>query len=360
MGVLTAQHRLLLAALATAAMTLLQWPLAAAACALATMVQAWLLAGDDLWAGLRRRMAALHLPLWLVAVLFVLALLALLSSNTVVRSWGDAALKQLVAHETLLSDLSQLAIALLALVVTLRQFSIERVIIKELNLITQAQLVDNFIQGVSEMISDGDGFLEDWPLERMLAEGRLSAMFGAVDAAARARVLRFLSHANLLAPLQRDQRVGRPMLDGKGLYVIDRINGIPVVQLRQLLVGADLANTDLVGVDFNGADLSGVDFRGANLRGANLAGANLSGANLDGANLDAVSLFWGSGEAVTPAGSGEPLDLELGRGTGAILHRTRFSGVKHLSPLNRSYINRWSSGEFQTALPRGPRSSAPA
>lgn len=357
---LTAQHRLLLAALATAVLTLVQWHLAAAACALATMVQAWWLVGDDLWSSLRRRAVQLRLPRTLVLVLFVLALLMLLFSSPLVRSWGSEAVQQLVAHETLLSDLSQLAIAVLALVVTLRQFSIERVIIKELNLITQAQLVDNFIQGVSEMISDGDGFLEDWPLERMLAEGRLSAMFGAVDGAARARVLRFLSHANLLAPLQRDQRVGRPMLDGKGLYVIDRLGGTPVVQLRQLLVGADLAETDLVGVDFNGADLTGADLRGANLRGANFAGANLTGANLSGANLDGVSFFWGSGEAVTPAAPGEPLDLEHSRGTGAVLRRTRLNDVKNLSPANRAYLNCWSGADFQPALPRGPRSQAPA
>lgn len=360
MGALTAQHRLLLAALATAAFTLVHWPLAAAACALATMAQAWLLVGDDLWAGLRLRAAQLRLPRWLVVLLFGLALLVLLASSSLGRGWGSAALQQLASQQTLISDLSQLAIALLALVVTLRQFSIERVIIKELNLITMAQLVDNFIQGVSEMISDGDGFLEDWPLERMLAEGRLSAMFGAVDATARARVLRFLSHANLLAPLQRDQRVGRPMLDGQGLYVIDRLNGIPVVQLRQLLVGADLAQTDLAGVDFNGADLTGADLRGANLRGANLAGANLSGANLEGADLEGVRFFWGSGNAVTPAVAGEPLDLEHGAATGAVLARTRLQGVKHLSPSNRAYINRWSGSEFQPALPRGPLSSAPA
>lgn len=360
MGVLTAQHRLLLAALATAAMTLLHWPLAAAACALATMVQAWLLVGDELWAGLRRQSVQLRLPRWVVLVLFGLALLTLLISTNPGHDWGAAALQQLISNQTLISDLSQIAIAVLALVVTLRQFSIERVIIKELNLITMAQLVDNFIQGVSEMISDGDGFLEDWPLERMLAEGRLSAMFGAVDATARARVLRFLSHANLLAPLQRDQRVGRPMLDGQGLYVIDRLNGIPVVQLRQLLVSADLAGTDLAGVDFNGADLSGADLRGANLRGANLARANLSGANLEGANLEDVRLFWGSGDSVTPAAPGEQPDLEHGRFTGAVLRRTRLSGVSNLSPENRAYVVRWSSGEFQPALPRGPRSSAPA
>ena len=357
---LTAQQRLLMAALATAALTLLQWHLAAAAFALVTMVQAWLLVGDELWSGLRRRSAQLRLPSWLVVLLFALALVVLLASSSLVRQWGTGLIQLLVSNETLLSDLSQLAIAVLALVITFRQFAIERVIIKELNLITQAQLVDSFIQGVSEMISDGDGFLEDWPLERMLLEGRLSAMFGAVDAAARARVLRFLSHANLLAPLQRDQRVGRPMLDGKGLYVIDRAAGTPVVLLRQVLVGVDLAETDLAGVDFNGADLSGADLRGANLRGANLAGANLSGANLDGANLEAVSLFLGSGEAATPAAEGVAPDLLTGRSTGAILKRTRFNGVRQLSPENRAYVSRWSGGEFQAALPLGPRSVTPA
>ena len=357
---LTGQQRLVLAAVATAIVTLAQWPLAAAACALATMVQAWLLVGDDLVSSLSRRSAHLHVPRTLVTVLFGLACLVLVSSNPWVRTWEGGLLRQLVVHQSLLSDLSQLAIALLALVVTLRQFSIERVIIKELNLITQAQLVDNFIQGVSEMISDGDGFLEDWPLERMLAEGRLSAMFGAVDAAARARVLRFLSHANLLAPLQRDQRVGRPMLDGKGLYVVDRLDGIPVVQLRQLLVGADLAQTDLCGVDFNGADLTGADLRGANLRGANLAGANLTGVNLSGANLESANFFWGNGDEPSPALPGEPRNLETGRGTGAILRRTLLNDVKHLSGPNRAYANCWSGGDFHPPLPRGPRSSAPA
>lgn len=341
-------------------LALLQWPLAASACALATMVQAWLLVGDDILAALRRSLTALRLPRWLVVLLFGLALVVLLASSSLGHGWAATTLQLLRNQQTLISDLSQIAIALLALVVTLRQFSIERVIIKELNLITMAQLVDNFIQGVSEMISDGDGFLEDWPLERMLAEGRLAAMFGAVDATARARVLRFLSHANLLAPLQRDQRVGRPMLDGQGLYVIDRLNGIPVVQLRQVLVGADLAQTDLAGVDFNGADLSGADLRGANLRGANLACANLTGANLEGADLDGVIFYWGSGDAVSPAEPVQPIDLEHGRATGAILYRTRLGAIKNVSPQNRAYINRWSSGDFQTALPRGPRSSAPA
>ncbi|MEY2645339.1 MAG: hypothetical protein RLZZ611_1988 [Cyanobacteriota bacterium] len=346
-GLFTAQHRLLLLALTALVALALDWPLAAGAAAAATLLQALLLLELDGVASLRAWLQQPRLPRWLVLLLALVAALVLLSSSGVAGVWLQVVPRWLVAQQALMSDLAQIAIASLALVVTLRQFSIERVIIKELNLITQAQLVDNFIQGISEMVSDGDGFLEDWPLERMLAEGRLSALIGGVDGTGCARVLRFLSHASLLTPLQRDQRVGRPMLDGQGGYVCDRLNGVPVVQLRQLLVGVKLAYTDLSGVDFNGADLSGADLRGADLRGANLAAANLSGANLEGADLEGVIFFHGSGEAVSPAGSESGLDLSSGRGTGAVLRRTRLAGVRHLSPEARAYCHRWSGGEFR-------------
>ena len=344
---MTAQQRLLLVAMATAVLLLVGWPLAAAACALATMAQASSMLGSDVIRQLSQLLQIKRLPAWFVALLFALGLWVLMRSSGLGALWLDPLVARVLAQQSLISDLSQIAIALLALVVTLRQFSIERVIIKELNLITQAQLVDNFIAGISEMISDGDGFLEDWPLERMLAEGRLSALIGGVDAPAQARLLRFLSHSNLLTPLRRDQRVGRPMLDGQGLYLIDRLEGVPVIQLRQLLVGVDLAGTDLSGVDFNGADLSHADLRGANLRGANLAGANLSGANLEGANLEGAQFFFGSGEAVTPVEPGLLQDLETGRGSGALLSRCRWAGAEHLSPATQAYIQRWSGGSFR-------------
>ncbi|MEY3931093.1 MAG: hypothetical protein RLZZ516_2803 [Cyanobacteriota bacterium] len=346
-GLLTAQHRLLLAALTALIFLVLHWPMAAVAAACATLVQAALLLDLDGLAVMRAWLQQPRLPRWLVALLALAAGAVLIASSGFGAGWALSLPRWLVAQQTLLSDLSQIAIAALALVVTLRQFSIERVIIKELNLITQAQLVDNFIQGISEMVSDGDGFLEDWPLERMLAEGRLSALIGGVDPTGCARVLRFLSHASLLTPLQRDQRVGRPMLDGQGGYLSDRLNGVPVVQLRQLLVGVNLAYTDLRGVDFNGADLSGADLRGADLRGANLAAVNLNGANLEGANLEGALLFHGSGKDVSPTGSELRVDLGSGRGTGALLGRTRLAGVRHLTPEARAYCNRWSGGEFR-------------
>ena len=342
----TAQHRLLLAALAVLVALAFHWQLVAGLAAAATLVQALLLLDLDGLALLRAWLQQPRLPSWLVGLLALAAAVVLVSSG-VGPGWLQVVPRWLTSQQSLLSDLSQLAIASLALMVTLRQFSIERVIIKELNLITQAQLVDNFIQGISEMVSDGDGFLEDWPLERMLAEGRLSALIGGVDGTGCARVLRFLSHASLLTPLQRDQRVGRPILDGQGGYLFDRLNGVPVVQLRQLLVGVNLADTDLSGVDFNGADLTAADLRGADLRGANLAAANLTAANLEGANLEGAILFHGSGAAVTPAGPDARPDHSSGHGTGAVLCRTRLAGIRHLSPEARAYCNRWSGGEFR-------------
>jgi uncharacterized protein YjbI with pentapeptide repeats len=345
-GSFAAQHRLLLAALIALVALAFHWSIVAAAAAAATLLQALLLLDFDGLALLRAWLQLPRLPRWLVGGLALAAVGVLLSSD-VGPGWLQVLPRWLASKQSLLSDLSQLAIALLALMVTLRQFSIERVIIKELNLITQAQLIDNFIQGISEMVSDGDGFLEDWPLERMLAEGRLSALIGGVDGTGCARVLRFLSHASLLTPLQRDQRVGRPILDGQGGYTCDRLKGVPVVQLRQLLVGVNLAHTDLSGVDFNGADLTAADLRGADLRDANLAAANLTAANLEGANLKGAIFFYGIGSAVTPAGPETQQDHTSGHGTGAVLSRTRLSGARHISPEVKDYFSRWNGGEFR-------------
>jgi uncharacterized protein YjbI with pentapeptide repeats len=343
---MTPQHRLLLAGFITLILGLCQWWFAASFSALAMVSQAALLLGPDWFTSFYRGFRQLRLPRWLLVAVFVLGLLFFLLFAGIALSWHVTVVDLVLAQQALISDLSQIAIALLALVITFRQFTVERVIIKELNLITQAQLVDNFIQGISEMISDGDGFLEDWPLERMLTEGRLSALFGSIDGRARAMVLQFLSHANLLTPLKRDNRVGRPILDGEGNYVVDRLNGVPVVMLRHVLMGTDLVRTDLTGVDFNGADLSGADLRWANLHGANLAGANLTGANFDGANLEGTRFYFGSGANVSPASELEKVDLETGRASGAILKRTRLSGAQNISVEVRTYLNRWLGGEF--------------
>lgn len=131
----------------------------------------------------------------------------------------------------------QILVAFVALVIAWRQFVVDQRLTTQQNRITQAQTIDSFMQGLSELISDEDGLLEDWPLERMLAEGRMAAVFGSIDAEGKAKILRFLAHARLLTPLRRDQRLGRAILDGEGNYEVDRLDGVPVIRLHQMLRG---------------------------------------------------------------------------------------------------------------------------
>ncbi|MFM7312083.1 MAG: low-complexity protein, partial [Cyanobium sp.] len=147
--------------------------------------------------------------------------------------------------EGVIGAAGQILVALVAVAIAWRQVLIEQRLTTQQNRITQAQTIDSFIQGISELVSDQEGMLEDWPLERMLAEGRLAAVFGSIDTEGRARVLRFLSHARLLTPLRRDHRLGRAILDGNGSYEEDRSSGVPVIQLHAILKGVDLAGTDL-------------------------------------------------------------------------------------------------------------------
>ncbi|MFM8673861.1 MAG: hypothetical protein ACKOCA_02285 [Vulcanococcus sp.] len=113
--------------------------------------------------------------------------------------------------EGVIGAFGQILVALVALAIAWRQVLIDQRLTTQQNRITQAQTIDSFIQGISELISDQEGMLEDWPLERMLAEGRLAAVFGSIDKEGRSRVLRFLSHARLLTPLRREAARSPPL-----------------------------------------------------------------------------------------------------------------------------------------------------
>jgi len=257
--------------------------------------------------------------------------------------------------EGVVGAFGQILVALVALVIAWRQFVVDQRLTTQQNRITQAQTIDSFIQGISDLVSDEEGMLEDWPLERMLLEGRTAAVIGSIDANGKAKVLRFLSHACLLTPLRRDNRLGRAILDGQGGYEPDRINGIPVVRLNQMLVGADLSETDLRGVDFNGADLRGCNFQDADLGGANMAGCNLSGANLSGARLDGTVLFVGPVDTCSPAWPGTRPDQQSGAHTGAIVENTDFSDVLYLSAEARAYCAAWSGKRSRRTIPGGSK-----
>ena len=253
--------------------------------------------------------------------------------------------------EGLIGAIGQILVALAALAIAWRQVMLDQRLTSQQNRITQAQTIDSFIHGISEMIIDEEGLLEDWPLERMLAEGRLAAVISSVDREGIARILRFLSHARLLTPLRRDNRLGRAILDGDGNYEEDRLRGVPVIRLQRMLKGSDLSGTDLRGVDFNGADLRGADLSGSDLREANLAGANLAGANLERAWLDGTRFFFGRGESATPF-DGESLgDHTSGEGTGAVVENANFSGVRQLEAPTHHYLASWCGQRSRQSLP---------
>jgi uncharacterized protein YjbI with pentapeptide repeats len=255
--------------------------------------------------------------------------------------------------EGVIGAVGQILVALVALLIAWRQVMVDQRLTTQQNRITQAQTIDSFIHGISELISDEEGLLEDWPLERMLAEGRLAAVLGSIDAEGKARILRFLSHAGLLTPLRRDQRLGRAILDGEGSYEEDRFAGVPVIRLQSMLRGVDLAGTDLRGIDFNGADLCGADLSGADLGEANLASANLGGANLQRACLQGTRLFYGDPLAASPRHPQHPPDPASGSGTGALVENVNLTGIRQLDPANRTYLAAWSGPRSRQTLPGG-------
>lgn len=256
--------------------------------------------------------------------------------------------------EGVIGAVGQIMVALVALAIAWRQVMVDQRLTGQQNRITQAQTIDSFIHGISEMIIDEEGLLEDWPLERMLAEGRLAAVLSSIDREGKARVLRFLSHARLLTPIQRDRRLGRAILDGRGNYEIDRFHGVPVIRLQRILRGVDLSGTDLRGIDFNGADLYGSDLSRCDLSDANLAGANLSGANLEGADLEGARFFFGRSNTASPAGTAPP-DPITGAGTGALVENVNLSGVRRLDAQSHHYLAAWSGPRSRQTLPDGPR-----
>lgn len=260
--------------------------------------------------------------------------------------------------EGVVGAFGQILVALVALLIAWQQVRVDQRLTGQQNVITQAQTIDSLIQGISDLIVDEQGLLEDWPLERMLAEGRLAAVLSSIDSQGKARVLRFLSNALLLSPLRRDARLGRAILDGQGSYEVDWQDGVAVVRLNAMLRAADLSRCDLRGVDLHGADLRGADFSGADLSDANLAGADLSGANFDRCCLDGTRLFFGRPQTASPSQPGRGRDLLSGGGSGAIVLDASFRGARRLDPQQHYYLASWSGTRGRATLPGGCRGIA--
>lgn len=247
----------------------------------------------------------------------------------------------------------QILIALLALWVAWRQYVIEKDLTTRQNIITQQQTIDTYFQGISDLVIDDEGLLEDWPQERAIAEGRTAAILASIDGQGKAKVLRFLSHSGLLTPLKRDRRLGRAILDGAGGYQEDRSYGIRVIDLRGMLANADLAGTDLRWIDLSDANLVNANLSGCDLVRSNLSRTILYQANLMGADLEAVRLFYGTSEQASPRSRTEPPHYGTGICTGAVVEGANLTKVKNLSEEQRYYCCAWGGSATRLTVPGG-------
>lgn len=249
--------------------------------------------------------------------------------------------------------LGQILIAVLAVYIAWRQYVISKDLTIQQNMITQQQTIDSYFQGISDLVLDEEGLLEDWPQERAIAEGRTAAILSSVDAGGKAKVLRFLSRSRLLSPLQRDRRLGRAILDGKGGYAEDRNYGVRVIDLGVMLAGADLSGTDLRWTDLSDINLIRANLRNCDLVKANLARTIVCGAVLAGADLMGARLFYGPLATASPRTRADIPDYITGAYTGAVVEGADFTGVQRLSEEQRYYCCAWGGTATRTTIPGG-------
>ncbi|NDJ15711.1 pentapeptide repeat-containing protein [Myxacorys almedinensis] len=249
--------------------------------------------------------------------------------------------------------LGQILIAVLAVYVAWRQYVISKDLTIQQNLITQQQTIDTYFQGVSDLVLDEDGLLEDWPQERAIAEGRTAAILSSVDGAGKAKIIRFLSSAKLLTPLRRDQRLGRAMLDGFGGYAEDRSHGVRVIDLGVMLAGADLSGTDLRWTDLSDANLIRATLRQCDLVKTNFARTILVNATLQGSDLTGTRFFYGNKEMASPRSRTERPNYKTGVHTGAVIEGVDFTEVQELSENQRYYCCAWCGSRSRATIPGG-------
>lgn len=259
----------------------------------------------------------------------------------------------IAATSDVLGAVGQILIAILAVYIAWRQYVISKDLTIQQNNITQQQTIDSYFQGISELVLDEEGLLEDWPQERAIAEGRTAAILSSIDAGGKAKVLRFLSRSRLLSPLQRDRRLGRAILDGKGGYAEDRNNGIRVVDLDVMLAGANLAGTDLRWTDLSDINLIRANLRSCDLVKANLARTILCGVVLAGSDMMGVRLFYGSVTTASPRTRADIPDYQTGAYTGAVLEGADLTGVLRLSTEQRYYCCAWGGATTRATVPGG-------
>nr|WP_267384788.1 pentapeptide repeat-containing protein [Cyanobacterium sp. uoEpiScrs1] len=249
--------------------------------------------------------------------------------------------------------LGQIMIALLAVYVAWAQYVISKDLTIQQNRITQQQTIDTYFQGISDLVLNEEGMLEDWPQERSIAEGRTGAILSSVDEVGKAKILRFLSQSKLLTPLMRDGRLGRPMLDGFGGYAEDRANGVRVINLGVMLAGADLSGQDLRWTDLSEANMVRADLSWCDLIKANLSRTVLYDANLKGSDLKETRLFYGSVETASPRSRSFPPNYETGAYTGVVLENCNLMAIQNLTEEQRYYCCAWGGEKTRATISGG-------
>ena len=249
--------------------------------------------------------------------------------------------------------LGQILIAILAVYVAWAQYVISKDLTIQQNRITQQQTIDTYFQGISDLTLNEEGLLEDWPQERAIAEGRTASILSSIDENGKAKVIRFLSQSRLLTPLKRDNRLGRPMLDGSGGYSEDRPFGTRVIDLGVMLAGAYLVGQDLRWTDLSDANMVRANISHCDLVKANLARTVLYEANVAGADFKGTRLFYGSIETATPRSITAPPDYETGVHTGVVVEKANLSGIKRLSEEQRYYLCSWCGEKSRSTVPGG-------
>ena len=256
--------------------------------------------------------------------------------------------------------LGQMAIATLAAYVSWRQYIVSRDLTieqnrlnRQQNVLTEQQTIDNYFQGISDLVLDDDGFLEDWPQERAFAVGRTAALLGSVNAAGKARVIRFLSRSKLLTPLQRDLRLGKVILNGNGGYDEDRIYGVRVIHLGVMLAGTDISHTDLRWTDLSDTNLIRTNLNGCNLSKANLSKTILYQAKLTDADIQGARFFYGNIELASPRIPDRLPDYITGEFTGAVVEAADLTNVRNMSEEQRQYCCSWCGEASRQTIPGG-------
>jgi uncharacterized protein YjbI with pentapeptide repeats len=249
--------------------------------------------------------------------------------------------------------LGQILIAILAVFVAWRQYVISKDLTIQQNIITQQQTIDSYFQGISELVLDEDGLLEDWPQERAIAEGRTAAILSSVDGNGKAKVIRFLSRSRLLTPLKRDRRLGRAILDGLGGYSEDRNYGVRVIDLGVMLAGSELASTDLRWTDLSDINLIRANLSGCDLVKTNLARTILCEANLAETDLMGTRFFYGSVSTASPRSRADIPNYTTGEHTGAVVEGADFTNAQRLSEEQRYYCCTWGGAKTRSTIPGG-------